>query len=149
MLAILAGTLFTSCKNNEEKKEDALEEIQDANEDLNAIDNEVKAVAVTKANDAEWQIYKTQANKTISENEVRILELQLIIKKRGISYYEDYRKGIDASAEKNTILKNRIINYEKNQTYWLTFKREFDSDMSGFGKAFEDIIINNKKKQLL
>ncbi len=145
MLAILAGTLFTSCKNNAEKEADAVEEVQDANADLNEVKEDVNKDAMTKANDAEWQAYKMEANKSISENETRIVELQTAMKKPGKTFDDNYKKSIDDLVDKNTSLKTRISDYENNQTDWTTFKREFDADMSGLGQAFRDLTVNNKK----
>jgi hypothetical protein len=145
MLAILAATFFTSCKNNAEKEADAVEDVQDAKEDLNAVKNDVNKDAVTKANDAEWQTYKSEANKTISENETRITELQTAMKKPGKTFDANYKKSIEALVDKNSALKTKIKDYENNQTDWDTFKREFDSDMAGLGQAFKDLTVNNKK----
>jgi hypothetical protein len=33
----------------------------------------------------------------------------------------------------------------KNQSDWVSFKREFNHDMDEIGKAFEDLTIDNKK----
>jgi hypothetical protein len=145
MLAILAGTFFTSCKNNSEKEADAVEEVQDANADLNEVKDEANKDAMTKANDAEWQSYKSESNKSIAENEVRIKELQTAMNKPGSTFDDNYKNSINALVDKNTALKNRIGDYENNQTDWDTFKREFDSDMASFGKAFNDLTVNNKK----
>lgn len=145
MLALIAGTLFTGCKNNEEKKEDAVEDVIEASDDLNKVNNDINKDAMTKANDAEWQTYKMAANKTIMENETRIAELQTAMKKPGKNFDDSYKSSIEDLEEKNTSLKNRINDYENNQTDWDTFKREFDSDMEGLGKAFKNISVNNKK----
>ncbi len=145
MLAILTGTLFTSCKSNSEKEADAVEKVQDATEDLNTVTDDVNKDAMTKANDTEWQSYKMQANKTISENETRITELQTAMKKPGKTFDAAYRKSIEALVDKNASLKTKIADYENNQTDWDTFKREFDSDMAGLGQAFKDLTVNNKK----
>ncbi len=145
MLAILAGTFFTSCKSNSEKEADAVEEVQDATDDLNKVTDDVNKDAMTKANDAEWQAYKMEANKTISENETRIAELQTAMKKLGKTFDDAYKKSINDLVDKNTTLKTRIADYENNQTDWDTFKREVDSDMEGLGKALNDLTINNKK----
>lgn len=145
MLAIFAGALFTSCKNNAEKEADAVEEVSDAKDDLNQVQEDAKKDTMKKANDAEWQTYKNEANKTIAENETRIKELQIAMKKPGKNFDDNYKKSIDALVEKNISLKTKIGDYENNQTDWDTFKREFDSDMSGLGQAFKDLTVNNKK----
>ena len=145
MLAIIAGALFTSCKSNSEKEADAVEDVVDATDDLSKVTDEVNQDNITKANDAEWQEYKMEANKTIAENDTRIVELQMAMKKPGKTFDENYKKSIDALVDKNTSLKTRITDYENNQTDWDTFKREFDSDMTGLGQAFKDLTVNNKK----
>lgn len=144
MLAIIASTMVTSCKNNSEKEADAVEKVQDANDDLNAVTNDVNNDAITKANDGEWQTYKMEAKKTIDLNETRIADLQNAIKKPGKTFDDNYKKSITALEDRNSTLKTKIADYENNQTDWETFKREFDSDMAGLGKAFEDLGTNNK-----
>ena len=145
MLAILAGTFFTSCKNNTEKEAEAVEDVVEATDDLNKVTDEVNQDNMTKANDAEWQTYKAEANKIISENETRIAELQTAIRKPGNTFDATYKKSIESMVDKNDALKTRITDYENNQTDWETFKREFDSDMQGLGQAFKDLTVNNKK----
>ena len=145
MLAILAGTIFTSCKSNSEKEADAVEDVVEATDDLNKVTDDVNKDAMTKANDAEWQTYKMEANKTIAENETRIAELQTAMKKPGKTFDDAYKKSINDLVDKNTTLKTRIASYENNQTDWDTFKREVDSDMEGLGKALNDLTVNNKK----
>ena len=145
MLAILAGTMFTSCKNNAEKEADAVEEVVDAKADLDKVNDDISNDAITKANDAEWQTYKMEANKTISKNETRIVELQNAMKKPGKTFDANYKKSIEVLVEKNAALKTKITDYENNQTDWDTFKREFDSDMAGIRQAFKDLTVNNKK----
>lgn len=145
MLAILAGTLFTGCKSNSDKEADAVEEVQDAADNLDAVTEDINNDAITKANDTEWQTYKNEANATIDANDKRIAELKNAIKKPGKTFDAAYTKSIDALEEKNTSLKNKISDYENNQTDWESFKREFNSDMTDLGKALKDLTVNNKK----
>lgn len=143
--SFITGTIFTSCKSNSQKEEDAIENVQDANNNLDAVTDDVNKDAIKKANDAEWQTYKEQANKTISDNESRIAELKEAIKKPGKTFDATYAKSIDALEEKNISLKKKISDYENNQTDWESFKREFNSDVKGLGEAFNNLTINNKK----
>lgn len=145
IIALMAGALFTSCKNNEEKKADAMEEVVDASDDLNKVNDDINKDAVTKANDAEWQTFKMESNKTILDNEARIEELKNAMKMPGKTFDASYKASIKDLEDKNTALKNRINDYENNQTDWETFKREFNSDMTGLGEAFKNLSVNNKK----
>lgn len=141
----VGGTMFISCKSNSDKKEDAIENVDEANENLNEVNAEVANDAITKANDAEWQTFKTEANTTITSNETRIAELKKAIKKPGNTFDATYAKSIDVLEAKNTALKTKMANYENNQTDWESFKREFKSDIDALGEAFKDLTVNNKK----
>ena len=142
---LISGSIFTGCKSNSDKEADAIENVQDAAENLDAVTDDVNRDAITKANDAEWQTYKEEANKTIADNVARIAELKSAMKKPGKTFDAVYAKSIDALEERNTSLKTKISDYENNQTDWESFKREFDSDMTGLGEAFKDLTVNNRK----
>lgn len=141
----LAGNVFTSCKSNTDKEEEAFENVQDAEQNLENVTEDINNDAITKANDAEWQTYKAEANKTIAENEKRIAELKKALKKPGNTFDATYEKNIDALEDKNASLKTKISDYENNQTDWASFKREFNSDMNELGAALKDLTVNNKK----
>jgi chromosome segregation ATPase len=141
----MAGNVFTSCKSNSDKEEDAIENVQDAEQNLEDVTEDINNDAITKANDEEWQTYKTEANNTISENEKRIADLKKAMKKPGTTFDATYEKNIDALEDRNAALKTKIDNYENNQTDWTSFKREFSSDMKEIGVALKDLTVNNKK----
>lgn len=56
----MGGMMLIGCKSNAEKQADAIENVDDANQDL----EDVETDAMKKANDQEWQTYKAEANKT-------------------------------------------------------------------------------------
>lgn len=141
----IAGNVFTSCKSNTEKEEDAVENVQDAKENLEDVTEDINNDAITKANDEEWQTYKAEANKTIAENEARIVALKNAKNKPGTTFDATYKKNIESLEDRNAALKSKIEDYENNQTDWSSFKREFDSDMNELGEALKDLTVNNKK----
>ncbi len=141
----LSGLAITSCKSNTEKNEEAVENVNDANANLKDVQEEATIDASKKATDAEWQTYKTEMLASINDNEIRITELKKAFNKPGTRFDANYSKTIDALQKRNLDLKVRIENYENNQTDWESFKREFNSDISGLGKAFDDFTVKNKK----
>ena len=143
--AFMGGISLVGCKSNSEEKADAVENVNDANQDLSNVEAEQSAEQVTKANDAEWQTYKAASYKTILANEMQIKELRTAMDKPGKNFDKSYAKSIDALEEKNAALKTRIVDYENNQTDWESFKREFSSDAEGVANAFKDLTVNNKK----
>ena len=141
----IGGISIIGCKSNTEKKENAVESVNEANQDLKEVEEDQAADMKTKTNDEEWQTYKEESNKTIMANDTRIKELRNAMNKSGTTFDKSYAKSIDALEKKNTTLKNRIINYENNQTDWESFKREFNSDAEVLSNAFKDMSTNNKK----
>jgi hypothetical protein len=141
----IGGISLIGCKSNTDKKEDAIDNVNEANQDLKEVEANEIADEASKANDEEWQTYKEESNKTITANDTRIKELRNTMNKSGTTFDKSYAKSIDALEEKNTTLKNRIINYENNQTDWESFKREFNSDVEVLAIAFKDMTTNNKK----
>jgi hypothetical protein len=72
----LVGITLTGCKSNSDKEADAIENIDKAVENLEDVKQDIVTDSITKANDTEWQMFKTEANNTITANEVRIEELK-------------------------------------------------------------------------
>jgi hypothetical protein len=143
--AFISGIAIVGCKSNSDKKENAIENVNEANEDLRVVEEDQVEDERIKANDEEWQAFKAESNKTIADNENRILELKKAKNKPGQSFDQSYAKSIDALQERNSALKKRIADYENNQTNWESFKREFNSDAEGVANAFRDLNLNNKK----
>lgn len=143
---IVTGFVFTSCKSDVEKEADAVEEVQDAKEDLNEVQNEVAADTVAQADNSEWNSYKTKAQASIAANETRISDLKSEMNKVGSKMDAKYKKSVTVLEEKNVALKAKIDGYKSsNKTEWESFKREFDSDMTKLGDAFKDLTVDNKK----
>ena len=137
----IIGLAMTSCKSNEEKEADAIENIQEANQDL----NEVKQEEQLAANDEEWNIFKKETETKISANEVIISNLRLEMEKPGNKFDAVYKKSIEDLEKKNSDLRSRIDNYDKTRSDWEAFKREFNHDMEEIGKSIKDITVNNTK----
>ena len=139
------GFSFTSCKSNAEKEADATEKVDEANADLEKVEDDTKTDASNKANDAEWQTFKKEAGMSIDANQNRIEELTVAMNKPGSTFDASYKSTINSLKDKNEALKSKITDYENNQTDWDSFKREFNSDMTELGQAFKDLTVNNKK----
>ena len=133
-LAVLClGTIFYSCSSYEEKVEKDIENVSDANPDLNELNDE-------------FPIYKMDAELTIVANEKRIAELRGKLNKPGTAPFDEMRKHrIDELEIQNANLRAKLVAYEKEHSDWETFKREFKHDLDGLGKAFEDIGKDNSK----
>jgi hypothetical protein len=130
-----------SCKSNEEKEADAIENIQEANQDLNEVSQEEQLAA----NDEQWNIFKEETETKISANEAIISNLRLEMEKPGNKFDAVYKKNIEELERKNSNLRSRIDEYDKTRSDWEAFKREFNHDMEEIGKSLKDITVNNTK----
>ena len=148
---LILGTVFclgfiaTGCQSSSEKLENANEKVAEAREDLQDAKEDANKVAVQVANAEQWKEFRTETEIKIKNNEIRIGELRAKIKKPGTAMDAEYAKRIDTLEQKNKELKDRMDNYETNQSDWEAFKREFNHDMDELGQAMKDLTVDNKK----
>lgn len=136
----MVSVLFTNCKKNYDT-----ETGETAFEKQDSINQGIGNDSIAKIDFAEWEDYKEETNKTISENENRIIALKLSLKKAGKDLDKTYQKKVKELEDKNTALKIKIKDYKINETNWESFKTEFESDMKGIGEAFKDLTLDNQK----
>jgi flagellar biosynthesis GTPase FlhF len=142
---LIAGSVFTSCESQAQKDEKEKNRIETEQKELNERKIEVNAAAQKVADAEDWKQFKAASELKIKENEIRIDELKLKKSKPGKMLDELYQNRIEALVTRNKELKERIYSYEKNQSDWEVFKREFNHDMDELGKALKDFSVDNKK----
>ena len=138
----IQGIMITGCKSPSQKAEDAKENVQDAQEDLTDAKQEANTAVVKAANEEEWKIFKIDADAKIKKNELRISELKVKLKNTGTGLDKSDKQTIDALETRNAEFKNRINDYEKNQTDWETFTREFNQAMNELENDLKDATDN-------
>jgi DNA-directed RNA polymerase subunit N (RpoN/RPB10) len=141
----MAGIIFTGCKSATEKQKAAQDKVLDARKDLIDAKKDANAASIVVATEEEWAIFKKESELKIKENEIRIAELNAKIKKPGEIFDELYVKRIATLEQQNKDMKIRLLAYEKEQSNWASFKREFNHDMDAIAEAFKDLTVNNKK----
>lgn len=140
----MAGTIFTGCQSSVQKQEAARAKVQDARQDLNAAQKEASAIGQELATAEEWATFKSESEVKIRENEIRITELNVKMNKPGETFDELYKKRIANLELQNKEMRSRLAEYEKSQSNWESFKREFNHDMDELGKALKDLTVDNK-----
>jgi len=141
----IAGAIFTGCQSQAEKRESAQDKVQDAKDDLRDVQKDANIEAQKVATAEEWKTFRSESEVKISDLENRIAELKVKMKKQGTALDAQYEKRIDTLEQKIRELKNRMENYEKSQSDWEKFKREFNHDMDELGQAFKDLMVDNKQ----
>jgi len=125
------GSILISCKPNTEKEQEAQESVDSAK------------VAVTK--DEERKEFKDDTNAKNEENNAKIAELKLRIKKTGKEIDKSYQNSIDTMEQKNNDLKAKLDSYKNDvDSDWQSFKREFNHDIDLLGQSLKDFTVNNK-----
>lgn len=139
IIYLLSATMLfmtiNGCKTAAEKEADATTNVENAKEDLSDAKKETIIEAQSQASDAEWKIFKNNAEATIKNNEIRIAELRVKMTKSGQKLDAEYAKKIDAMQTQNQTLQARIDKYEKERSNWSSFKTEFGRDMDELGQA--------------
>ncbi len=142
----IASGMLTGCDTTSADKVNKAEEnVKDAEENLKEA-KEGKAAAVKKeATDAEWKVFKEDSDAKISKNNERIAEMKDKMKTSGKTMGKIYAGRIENIEKKNVELKTRLDNFDKEQTDWDSFKREFDHDMGEIGNAFKELGTDSSK----
>lgn len=93
----------------------------------------------------EWQAFKTDAEQRLANNEQKITDLKQQLKKPGKLFDKMYENRIAKLEEQNRKLRLKLNSYEKEQSDWEMFKREFNHDMDELGKAIGNIFKDDNK----
>lgn len=139
--SMFAGTaLMTSCASPAQKEENAKEEVQDAKQDLAEAQQDATKATIKAANAEEWQAFKNETNAKIDANQALIGELRKKKRKADNEMTEDaFKAKIDELQERNKQLRQRMDDYEANQSDWATFKSQYNNDMDELGRSLNDM----------
>lgn len=145
IITILLGYGVTGCQSSDQKVQDAKEKVKDANQDLKEVQNNANTEAQKQANAEAWRMLKTEWENKIKNNERTIADLKQEMKKPGRTFDAVYENSIKDLEQKNREMTIKMETYDKSQSDWESFKREFSHDMDVLGKALNDLTVNNKK----
>lgn len=140
----MAGTVLVGCQNTSKKEEAAKDNVEEARDNLDDAKEELSDVRAA-ATEKEWNDFKDSTNSTIKQNEIRIAEMKIKMKRTGKSIDEIYAKQIEELEQKNKNIKLKVQEY-KNDTNsdWESFKEEYNRDMDELGAAMKNMTVDNK-----
>ena len=131
MVAFIAGTVTTSFgqeQNQEQKKEVVL-----AKQNLQV---------AQKDSVSEYQKLIKESDVKFKSNEKSISDLRVAIAKIDSSAQASNLKNVSALEQKNTDLKKVLADYKvEGQTNFITFKKEFNSNLDILAKELKDFKI--------
>jgi len=140
---LLAGTIFTGCQSRSQREITVRNTVLEASKDLQELQDEAVEEAQREVNAAEWKQFRYDAEMTIMNNEFRIADLRVRLKKPGTTLDPHYVNKIGKLEQQNNNLKKRIKNYREDKNDWQIFKSEFTDDLDELGKALKDLSVEN------
>lgn len=133
----LASMLAVSCSTPEEKVEAKMENVEDAQQDL----DQAKAEYTE-----EYNKFKLESEQKITANEKLIAELKENAKNMKKEAKIDYDKAVADLEAKNNAMKVRVEKVkDEDKDNWEAFKKEFNHDMDELGEAFKNLGKKNTK----
>ncbi len=145
-MIFVAACLISSCLSNDQKKDAANAQVEAAQENLEKVQNNADLVAEKVATADELKLFKLESELKIKKNEVSIAELNLQMNKPGSKLDDVYESKIDTLEQINKNLESRIDKYEKSQSDWTKFKKDFNRDLDELGNRLKIIASENTKK---
>ena len=140
----VAGTVFTSCQSSTQKRDASQLKVQEAREDLNSAKQDAYKADQKVATAEEWKTFRSESDLKINENEIRINELKLKMNRPGEILDPLYSQKITTLEQQNKDIRVKLYAYEKSQSNWESFKREFKSDMDAIGESFKNLTVDNR-----
>ena len=140
---LVGGISFNGCKTPDQKVNDAQNQVDNAKDNLEKVENKAPVAEIKAANAEEWKIFKNESEAKIKTNEIRISELKSKIKRSGYPMDNLNAKRIDTLEMQNKMLQTKVDNYSKTMTDWETFKKEFNHDLENLGEALKDFTVKH------
>jgi hypothetical protein len=136
---------FVGCKTEEDKNQDAIDDVTEAKEELSEAQKEARIAEQNLLESEEWLLFKKEAQLKIEKNDADIEILRLQKAKSGRTFDTLYEKRIDQLEADNNRLNLRLSEFEKNQSDWEKFRLEFNDDMNSLGEALKNLTVDNSK----
>ena len=122
---LLSGAVFTSCKSNAEKVEDAQEDVVDAKE--NEMDAQQDLNEAKYENASDYEQFKAATKVVIAENETRIAEFKVKLKDETVANKAKFQANVDALEKRNDRLKDDIDDFKEGANEdWNGFKTRIE-----------------------
>jgi len=141
--ALLLGTIFTGCQSAAQREAAVRNTVLEANQDLQDWQKDMDEETLRASNAAKWKRFKKDSEITIKNNEYRIKDLRIKLKKPGTALDPHFLNKIEKLEQQNKDLKRRIKDYREDQGDWESFKHDFNQDMDELGKALKDLMVVN------
>jgi hypothetical protein len=145
LIPLMAVIIFTVVWSSTQKQKTSQTKVEYANKDFIAEQEDANAAAQVAATPEEWITFRSESELKIRDNEIRITEINVKTKKPGEISDALYENKIAILELQNKDMKAKLEAYEKIQSNWGAFKREFNHDINAIGEALKDLTLDDKK----
>jgi TolA-binding protein len=133
---LLTASLFVGCESKMDKAKDSIDEAQEA---VAAMPNDTMIVSSQPS--AEWIAFKASTEKSISNNNEKIMSLRAKIKQPGMTNMDKLRNNrIDALEENNTALRTKLMQYKDDdiRVNYILIKSDIQKKLDTLEKALNN-----------
>ncbi len=129
-LCFVTGSLLTVCQVSAQKTDTYEDDMMLTSHDMTGF---------TQASNPGYAAYKRNAYQQIADNKKKIAGLRAKINVPGMIQIDDVkRQQIDRLEKRNVDMDIRLNHYQKGNTDWQGFTRDFDHDMADLQRALMD-----------
>lgn len=133
---LLTASVFVGCESKMDKAKDSIDEAQEA---VAAMPNDTMIVSSQPS--AEWIAFKASTEKSISNNNEKIMSLRAKIKQPGMTNMDKLRNNrIDALEENNTALRTKLMQYKDDdiRVNYILIKSDIQKKLDTLEKALNN-----------
>ena len=133
---LLTASVFVGCESKMDKAKDSIDEAQEA---VAAMPNDT--MIVTSQPSTEWIVFKASTEKSISNNNEKIMSLRAKIKQPGMTNMDKLRNNrIDALEENNTALRTKLMQYKDDdiRVNYILIKSDIQKKLDTLERALND-----------
>jgi hypothetical protein len=141
-IPVMAGIIFTGYLSSIQKQKAAQTKNVFTDPVLASAQEDSNITTQTAAIPEEWKTFRSESELKVRENEKRITELNLKLNKPGEKSDPLYKNKVAILGLQNNDMKARLEAYEKIQSDWATFKREFNHDMFAVEETLKDLMVD-------
>jgi hypothetical protein len=144
-IPLMAGIMLTGYLSSNQKHKAAQTKMLFAKEDLIAAQEYANEAPKNAATPEEWNKFRNESELKIRDIEIRIAESNAKLKYAAEKLDSRYEKKIAVLELQNKDMKSRLEAYERIQSDWETFRRDFNHDITAIGNELKDLIGDNKR----
>jgi hypothetical protein len=144
-IPLMTAIILTGYWSSTQKQKAVQTKMSYAKGDLIAAQEDANTSTPVVATPEEWKTFRSESVLKIRDNEIRLTKLNIKMKKSGGVIDTRFGKKISILELQNRDMKARLESYEKIQSNWITFKREFNNDMVSIVDELKDLTLDTNK----